>query len=150
MYDSKKDTKDHIEKVYHLIFLIVSELIHRAEAHDLTKLVSPEKEIFDKYNPLLRSVEYGSNEYNEYLKEMSVGLQYHFDKNRHHPEHFEWGIHSMTLIDIIEMFCDWKAASMRNEVDDFAAGLEINRDRFDVEDQLQNIFMNTAKEFDLF
>jgi hypothetical protein len=36
------------------------ELLNRAMVHDDSKLESPEKEMFDKYTPLLKETTYGS------------------------------------------------------------------------------------------
>jgi hypothetical protein len=149
-YDSTEDTLDHIGKVVDLIDRFLVHIARRGRDHDLSKLESPEKELFDKYTPLLQDTTYGSDEYKQYWEEMGVGLKHHYEKNRHHPEHHKRGIDGMTLIDIIEMFCDWKAASMRHADGSFAASLEHNRQRFSIGNQLHNIFVNTANELDLF
>lgn len=148
-YDSTKDTQEHIEKVYCLIWRFVDELVGRASSHDVSKLGPPEKGGFDKYSPLLRDTTYGSDEYKQYLEEMEAVLEHHYENNKHHPEHHKLGIHGMTLVDIVEMFCDWKAATMRHADGDFTASLEHNRKRFNIGPQLYNILINTANEFDL-
>jgi len=79
------------------------------------------------------------------LSAMGVALKHHYGENRHHSEHFEHGIDDMNLIDIIEMFCDWYAATVRHENGDIFASLNINKVRFNLSDQLFNIFNNTAK-----
>ena len=147
-YDSTEDTQDHIGKVVDLIDRFLVHIARRGRSHDLSKLESPEKDLFDEYTPLLQETTYGSDEYKQYLKEMGEALEHHYEKNRHHPNHHKRGIDGMTLIDIVEMFCDWKAASMRHG--DFAASLEHNRQRFNIGDQLHSIFVNTANELDLF
>ena len=148
-YDSKKDTHAHMVKVFVLVDRFVARLGRRGRDHDTSKLESPEKELFDKYTPLLQDTTYGSDEYKQYLVEMGAALKHHYENNRHHPEHYEAGIAGMTLVDIIEMFCDWKAASLRHADGDFGESLKHNRKRFDIEDQLYYIFVNTAKELDL-
>lgn len=55
------------------------------------------------------------------------------------------GINGMNLMQIVEMVCDWKAASERLADSDFAAGLEISRKRFGIDDQLFGIIQNTAR-----
>lgn len=144
-YDSSKDTLLHIMNVQRLMLDVAIILINRSTFHDGSKLESPEKELFNEYTPKLSAVTYGSDEYKQYVKKMGIALQHHYELNSHHPEHYEWGIHEMTLMDIMEMFCDWKAASLHHADGSFSKSLEINRDRFEVEDQLHNIFMNTAK-----
>jgi hypothetical protein len=148
MYDSRKDTEDHMKKVEQMIGYFIYELQGRAAMHDNSKLNSPEKELFDKYTPLLQATTYGSDEYKRHLKEMGVALDHHYENNRHHPEHFAGGVSGMTLVDVVEMFCDWKAASMRHADGDFSMSLEHNRDRFDISQQLHNIFLNTVKLLD--
>ena len=148
-YDSTEDTQEHIWQVGHLMDKFERLVARYAQDHDASKLESLEKELFDKYTPLLQDTTYGSNEYKQYLAEMGAALKHHYENNRHHPEHHEAGIAGMTLVDIIEMFCDWKAASLRHADGDFGESLKHNRKRFDIEDQLYYIFVNTAKELDL-
>ena len=49
MYDSKKDTEQHIENVRSLLSEIILELTKRAQNHDASKLVNPEKAMFNEY-----------------------------------------------------------------------------------------------------
>jgi hypothetical protein len=56
------------------------------------------------------------------------------------------GIYGMSLLDLIEMLADWKAAGMRHANGNIEQSLEINRKRFDMSDQLFEIFKNTVKE----
>ena len=49
---------------------------------------------------------------NHFLKEMKPALNHHYVNNLHHPEHFQ-AVDSMTLIDIVEMLCDWTAMSYK-------------------------------------
>jgi hypothetical protein len=51
----------------------------------------------------------------------------------------------MTLIDLIEMFCDWKAAVLRTKNGDIEKSIQINANRFDLSNQLTEIFTNTLK-----
>lgn len=104
------ETIKHIEKVREVIRVFVSKLITRAVDHDKLKLESPEVEIFAEYTPKLANTTYGSKEYMQFLEEMKPALQHHYANYRHHPEHFEKGINDMNLVDLIEMFCDWKAS----------------------------------------
>lgn len=86
-YDSKADTLLHIKRVAELMTNASSELIRRANVHDNSKLESPEKELFDEYTPKLAGSTYGSDEYKEFLKQLKVGLDHHYQNNSHHPEH---------------------------------------------------------------
>lgn len=142
------NTIKHIESVRKYIRLFVDKLTTRGVEHDRLKLESPEVEIFTEYTPKLASSTYGSEEYNDFLKEMNVALQHHYANYRHHPEHFNKGINDMNLIDIVEMLCDWKAASLRQHDGNLLKSIELNANRFGYDDQLKQIFINTAKMFD--
>lgn len=125
---------------------VTKELAMRSALHDQSKLQSPEKEAHDKYNPRLRQAVYGSDEYKAILAEMSDIPAYHYAHNRHHPEHHPNGVNDMSLVDIIEMLCDWKAATERNN-GDLAKSIEISIRRFGIGDQLAQIIRNTARDF---
>lgn len=125
-YDSKNDTLTHIENVREKINIIINSLKIKAQNHDKTKLEEPEKSIFDIYTPKLKNCTYGSDEYKKYLSEMQVGLRHHYNNNSHHPEYYATGIQEMTLVDMIEMLCDWKAATERHNDGDILKSLEIN------------------------
>lgn len=142
------ETIKHIENVRKYIRLFINMLTERGVEHDKLKLESPEVEIFAEYTPKLKNSTYGSEEYNSFLKEMNVALQHHYAKYRHHPEHFEKGINDMNLVDIVEMICDWKAASMRHHDGNLLKSVELNAKRFGYDDQLKKILINTAKLFD--
>jgi hypothetical protein len=145
-YDSTEDTKKHIQRVQKLMSGIILMLANRHKNHDKSKLEEPEKSIFDEYTPKLRDTTYGSPEYKVFLSEMGVGLKHHYKNNSHHPEHFDNGVNGMTLVDLIEMFCDWKAATERHADGDLGKSIEINKKRFKMTDQLVEIFKNTKAE----
>lgn len=147
-YDSTKDTLLHIKRVSQLLTEASVELIERANRHDDSKLESPEKELFDEYTPKLRDCTYGSDEYKEYLKELKVALDHHYENNSHHPEHYENGVNDFDLFDLIEMFMDWKAATERHADGDIRKSIEINKERFELSDQICDIFRNTADRLD--
>lgn len=144
MYDSTYDTRKHINRVGLYLAIFQGFLSNRADLHDASKLLPPEKETFDRVTPLLNDLTYGSDEYKETLASMQGALQHHYANNRHHPEHFEHGINDMNLIDVLEMLCDWKAASERHSDGDIYKSLEINRKRFGISDQLYQILKNTV------
>lgn len=144
-YDSRIDTISHIARVRELLVESANELLRRGSVHDDSKLVSPEKELFDEYTPKLKGSTYGSEEYKGFLKELKVALDHHYANNSHHPEHYENGVEGFDLFDLIEMFMDWKAAGERHENGNIYKSIEINKDRFSLSDQLVSILTNTAK-----
>lgn len=102
-YDSAADTLLHIRRVNELLFQAVYVLLGRAIRHDATKLVPPEKEIFDEWTPKLKDMTYGSDEYKDALDQMRPALLHHYAANSHHPEHYgEDGVDGMDLFDVLE------------------------------------------------
>ena len=137
-------TQDHIDNVRKYLQKIIDELFNRGAIHDQSKMQRPELSIFTEYTPKLAGSTYGSDEYKQFLNEMRVALEHHYANNRHHPEHFKNGVSGMNLIDIIEMFCDWKAATMRHNDGDMRKSIKINTKRFGLSQQLKSILMNTV------
>jgi len=142
MEDQRPKTLEHIAEVHKQINLVIEELIKRAQTHDASKLESPEREIFDEYTPKLKDTTYGSDEYKGYLTQMKVALDHHYKANMHHPEHFN-EMSEMNLIDLIEMICDWYAATKRHIDGDIYKSIDINKKRFGISDQLTQILHNT-------
>jgi hypothetical protein len=147
-YDSWKDTLDHIQNVRLKLYAVVQDLMQRAAVHDMSKLEAPEKEVYDKYTPMLRTLEYNSQAYKETLKKMQVGIDHHYSVSRHHPQYFADSIDGMTLVDLLEMLVDWKAAGERHVAKpvDIFRSIEINSDdeHFKISPQLKQILLNTA------
>jgi hypothetical protein len=148
-YDSGPETQAHIARVQELMQLVVANVAKRRLEHDRSKLVDPEKAEFDRLTTRLKDSTYGSDEYKGFLKELKVALDHHYEHNTHHPEHYANGINGMSLLDLIEMLCDWKAAGERHANGSLAKSLEINQARFKIDPQLQQILQNTAKELGL-
>jgi len=142
--NTEYETMKHIAEVRKGLDNIVIELLIRSEHHDNSKLSKQELPIFKKYTPLLKKTTYGSPRYKKYLKEMRVALDHHYKHNLHHPEHFKKGITNMSLLDIVEMLCDWKAATKRHADGNIVKSIEINQKRFGYSDELKQVFLNTV------
>lgn len=174
--DCIRDTKEHIAQVRGNMLEMVGNLIARAMDHDQSKLESPELEIFTEYTPKLKNSTYGSDEYKGFLMGMGEALKHHYEHNSHHPEHYkkhvciicfkeykelpnhcedcmngtfteESDIKQMDLLDIVEMFCDWKAATMRHADGNIIKSIDLNKNRFKYSNDIEEIFKNTAKNF---
>lgn len=143
-YDSKADTEKHILRVRQLLTMVSDELTKRGLNHDKSKLNNPEKECFDEFTPKLKDSTYGSDEYKGFLKKLKVALDHHYSENTHHPEHYDNGVSGFDLFDLVEMFFDWKAATERHANGDIYKSIEINKKRFEISEQICNIFRNTA------
>jgi hypothetical protein len=144
--DSTLATLRHSRRVDELLLELMWEIGLRVTKHDESKLHDPEKAMFDEFTPKLRDSTYGSDEYRGYLQEMGTALEHHYANNRHHPEHFEDGVAGMTLVDLIEMLSDWKAATERHADGDLEKSLLIQQERFGLSPQLVSILRNTAVE----
>lgn len=145
-YDSTADTKTHIALVAQYLGYVSEWLKDRANVHDASKLVSPEKEMFDVFRPKLDSLDIQSAEYKQALVEMGEALKHHYAHNSHHPEHYADGVNGMNLLDLIEMVCDWVAAAQRK--DPFGkVNMEwaLERKSFKLEPQTARIIANTLK-----
>jgi len=139
------DTMRHIERVRNLLNVMVIELLKRGEAHDQSKMEPPEVSEFTRLTPVLAKLTYGTKEYDESRVSLGEALKHHYAKNRHHPEHWKRGIRDMNLVDILEMFCDWKAASERHDDGNVRTSIEKNGARFQMPPELIEIFENTVE-----
>ncbi len=150
-HDSRPDTQRHIVRVQDYIETMRNELAIRAARHDESKLQEPEKSGYDVLGQALHGAVYGTPEYYAVMNDPRIkgAIQHHVKHTikRHHREANKRGIDGMTLIDILEMVCDWKAASERGGGKTFLEGLAINRERNGLSEQLYNIFVNTAEAF---
>lgn len=140
---SEIETRKHIDEVRKGLYDAIESLIYRAQYHDESKLQEPEKSIFAKYTSKLKDCTYGSDEYKQYLSEMKPALDHHYSQNSHHPEFYPNRIDGMTLLDLVEMLIDWRAASKRHDNGDIMKSIEINTARFNISPQLKQILINT-------
>jgi hypothetical protein len=146
MPDSTDDTINHMGKVRGRIAEITNALIARGSVHDISKLQEPEKSGFDVLTAKLATLTYGSPEYRAALDEGKATIAHHYSVNSHHPEHWPNGIAGMSLLDVVEMLCDGKAASERTAQGSIAQSLAHNKQRFGIDDQLFSLLANTVKE----
>lgn len=145
--DSTQETLAHIRRVQELLAEVQQQLAKRSIYHDRSKLESPEKEGFDEVTNVLRGITYGSPEYKAQLEKLKPVLDHHYAENSHHPEHYEKGVGGMNLLDLVEMFCDWKAATERHADGSVEKSIQHNKGRFKLSDQLVAILENTRRDF---
>ena len=152
MIDSTAETLDHIRRVNILLIHVITNLLYRCISHDSSKLYGIEKDWLDRQSVKLNQLEYSPTYLGE-LAESDSGpsleefLKSHYKNNSHHPEHYENGINGMTLIDLVEMTCDWKAAGERHLNGSFKNSLDVNIKRFNINPQLAQIIENTGVLF---
>ena len=143
--DSRVETYQHIHLVSELLSEVIEDLLSRVIHHDYSKLHEPELSVFNEYTDRLKASTYGSPEYEEFRRLMKPALDHHYANNRHHPEYYPKGVLDMTLIDVIEMLADWKAASMRHDNGNILTSIEHNQKRFGYGDELKQILLNTVR-----
>lgn len=148
-YDSAPATYEHIQLVQSYLTSAAVNLLDRGLLHDQSKLREPEKAGWDEHTPKLALLEYGTDEYRAALRALNPTVTLHYKANPHHPEHHALGIDGMSLLDLVEMLCDWRAATTRMKAGakkTLAESIEINQERFGYGDQLKSILLATVKE----
>lgn len=145
MTDSQKDTVEHINKVRNNLYGIEAKLNLRALVHDDSKLQEPELSGYEGLSQALKGLTYGTPEHRAAFAPFKDIIKHHYAHNSHRPEHWHLGVTDMSLLDIIEMLCDWKAAHDRNG-GDFGHSIQVSVSRFNISEQLHSILINTAKE----
>ena len=143
--DYVKDLIDHKQRVAGYMQIVANELFKRATVHDNSKFSPEEFDLYEATFPELEKYTYGSQEYEEAVKKLGPAWSHHCQVNDHHPEYFRDGVRGMNLIQLVEMLCDWLATSERSQRD-FLQGLEMNKERFHIDDQLFEAFKNTVRE----
>jgi hypothetical protein len=146
-FDSRPETLRHSLRVGELMGQAIRELVTRSVKHDLSKTEPPEVAVFDEYTGELAGCTYGSPQYKANLEAMRPAVEHHYANNRHHPEHFPDGVDGMTLVDLVEMLADWKAATERHNDGSLVRSLKIQKDRFGLSEQLARILENTAARY---
>ncbi len=141
--DYVKDLVDHKRRVAGYMQVVANELFRRASVHDNSKFSEEEYGAYEEAFPDLQKYAYGSPEFKAALDTIKPAIAHHYAVNDHHPEYFEQGIAQMNLIQLIEMICDWLAASERSQKD-IRVGLEINKKRFAIDNQLHSIIKRTV------
>lgn len=146
------ETRKHQQQVAALLIRSAQNLLHRAIMHDASKLVSPEREIFIEFTPKLHDLTYGSDEYKACLAQMKPALDHHYAVNSHHPEcnlingfnNAGFEVDGMNLFDLMEMICDWLAATLRHADGSIGKSIDLNQERFHMTDQVTQILRQTV------
>lgn len=126
------------------LFDLALGLMWRAVTHDLSKFRNIEAKDFAEHTPMLKVIPYGSRDYKRVLSRMNAALSAHYGSNRHHPEHWKYGLHEMDAVDLCEMLCDWEAASRLSPGGDLLKSVDHNQERFHTGSIMADVFRNTA------
>jgi hypothetical protein len=135
-----------IHKVWVFWYLLsfALKLIWRGIIHDWSKFSAVEAQGFGELLPQLHASTYGDASYQALMQQLQPILQHHYRVNRHHPEHFPDGYRAMTLEDIVEMWCDWRASVKKHEHSNLSDSLAHCQQRFGISEDLIQILRNTA------
>jgi hypothetical protein len=146
-YDSIVDTNLHINRVHSLLGQCATRLLERGSRHDAPKLEEPEKPIFDAVGNRLAVITYQDEEFKQSLEDLKAALDHHYLHNTHHPEYYSNGVDRMSLLDLIGMLMDWKAASERHPGGmNHCSFYRTQQSTVFGSEQLKEILLNTAKE----
>lgn len=144
--DSRVDTYQHIHQVQLRLDQVLQDLKRRLLFHDASKLQSPELEVYDRYEAELRAHDYNTPGYWKVLRLMEPAIRHHYEHNSHHPEHYAGGVRGMSLLDLMEMLCDWDAAAQRRPQPMLLPdSIDLNQKRFGYSDELRQILLNSAQ-----
>lgn len=144
--ETEEYIKEHISRVRRHISTFIQLLIRRAENHDKSKLEEPELSWWKEMDKEPR-YPYGSEEYKQKIKRWNKVFKHHYQYNRHHPEHYEYGVSEMTLIDIVEMMCDWLGYKDTTTVTEALKVCDEQMARYDISEELRQVIFNTLLRY---
>ena len=124
----------------------VQLLLKRAINHDKSKLEEPELSWWKEMDKEPR-YPYGSEEYKQKIKRWDKVFKHHYKYNRHHPEHYEYGVSEMTLVDIVEMMCDWLGYKDTISISEALKVCDEQMKRYDIPDDIRQIIFNTLLRY---
>lgn len=145
-----QDTRQHILNVQRQMYKVIEKLIARTYNHDSSKYDREEAHTYAKVVPMFKGKKYGTPEHKAVGDMLGEAWEHHEKNNDHHTGYHLNGINDMNLISIIEMLCDWKAASMRNPNQNFKESCLMNCKKYGADDQLTKIIMNTALSLEMY
>lgn len=145
-FDFLTDTLLHIGEVQENLEVFAGQLRQRGLSHDRTKLQEPEFGAFVSTREKFKKANYGSPEYQECVDTVKPAVDHHYKNNRHHTGFHENGVYDMTLVDIVELVCDWKAAARRSPDKKLEDTLDYAFQKYGICGQLANIITNTLRD----
>ena len=144
--ETEEYIKGHISRVRRHISTFIQLLIRRAEKHDKSKLEEPELSWWKEMDKEPR-YPYGSEEYKQKIKRWDKVFKHHYKYNRHHPEHYEYGVSEMTLVDIVEMMCDWLGYKDTITISEALKVCDEQMRRYNIPDGIRQIIFNTLLRY---
>ena len=144
-----KDYIQHIQWLMEGMAWVQQQIMKRMLTHDRSKIGPEELDAYAEVVPGFKNFTYGTPEHKAHGDKLGPAWQHHTEHNKHHVEHFEHGISDMTLIDLIEMVCDWRAAALRSGTWDYETSLTMFVKNSKVmSPQIVSIIRNTCRTLD--
>jgi uncharacterized protein DUF5662 len=142
---------EHRDRVAKNLIRFAIDLQERALVHDDSKFGPDEFPIYASMMDEFTEHPFGTPGYFRAKEAISEATKKHFAANRHHPEHFENGVEGMTVVDLLEMLADWKAATLNNpkKPGDMQRSLDYAVDKYKIDPQLALILWNTIHHYKL-
>lgn len=144
--DTEEYIKGHISRVRKHINTFVQLLLKRAINHDRSKLEEPELSWWKEMDKEPR-YPYCSEEYKQKIKRWDKVFKHHYKYNRHHPEHYDYGVSEMTLVDIVEMMCDWLGYKDTITISEALKVCDEQMKRYNISDDVRQIIFNTLLRY---
>lgn len=138
-------TMRHIRTIQGYMTQVGTEWLERTRRHDESKFSTIEIDGYVGIAEATKGLTAGSKEYLDALEPYKKVIQRHYLMNDHHPEHFKNGVNGMNLIQVLEMFCDWIAASTDREMHPMQS-IDAQCERFNIDAQLKQIIINTMDQ----
>lgn len=136
---------EHIRQVQFYLVGCIQNLQHRLLLHDDSKLHEPERSAYEGLDEAVASVPFGSDEYQQVVKEhLGDALAHHYQHNPHHPSHYPNGVQGMSLFDLLEMLADLRAVC--DDKGKAIIDLDVNKRNDQMSDEVYQILLNTIKE----
>lgn len=146
-YQNTEDyIKRHIDRVRKHLLTFILLLQVRAQRHDYSKLQEPEINWWKDMDKEPRYA-YGTPEYVAKMRRWKFVFDHHYKHNRHHPEHFEFGVQGMNLVDVIEMLCDWIGYRDKISITEAISTVEQQMERYGFSEDLSCIIKNTLIDY---
>jgi hypothetical protein len=139
------DTLIHVSEVQENLEVMIHDLKVRGINHDRSKFQEPEFSTFCETRPEFKKVNFGTKEYDAVVDKARLAVTHHHLSNRHHTAFYANGVQGMTLLDILEMLADWKAASRRSPGLSFADSLSRAFKKYEINETMQQFILNTIQ-----
>ena len=151
MFKTIKRIHNHIFYVQNAIKQFTNELDRRALLHDESKFREDELKGYLRFEDMPEGLEYGSTKYKAAMSKIMENndcFDLHSKRNSHHPE-FHNKPADMTLLDIIEMVCDWRGAHIAyGNKGDWMSSTKHNISRYEFTDAQKWAINQVAKLLD--